>query len=160
MVGHPGYAATNLQASSTGVGQIVTYLGQKIIAQTAEDGTLGILICALQPGVENGAYYGPERLSGPAVALIPKSLSTDEADHDMLWQASSEAVGDFTVLPVPTLPIEERTTTLGGFGSAIFERPGGRVKRKDPQMLDVQGDTRFAPRDSNALPFEFVFKGN
>ena len=48
VVGHPGYAATNLQASSTGVGDFVTYLGHKIIAQTSEDGTLGILICALQ----------------------------------------------------------------------------------------------------------------
>ena len=105
MVGHPGYAATNLQASSMGVGQIATYLGQKIIAQTAEDedGTLGILICALQPGVHNGAFYGPKRFSGPAIALIPKSLSTDKADHDMLWEASSEAVGDFTVLPVASL---------------------------------------------------------
>ena len=97
VVAHPGYSATNLQSSSIAMGDIVAYVGAKIIAQTAEDGTLGILTCALQPDVANGAYYGPKRFSGPAVELTPKSLCTDKADHDMLWRASSEAVGDFTV---------------------------------------------------------------
>ena len=99
VVAHPGYAATSLQTTSTAMGSIVTSMGNRVMAQTAEDGTLGILICALQPDVANGDYYGPTGMTGPAVKLPPRSLCTDKADHEMLWKASSAAVGDFVVAP-------------------------------------------------------------
>ena len=96
-VAHPGYAATSLQTTSTSMNGLVTSLGNGAVAQTAEDGTLGILICSFHPDVENGAYYGPKGMTGLAVKLPLKSLCTDKADHDMLWRASCKAVGDFAV---------------------------------------------------------------
>ena len=97
LVAHPGYATTNLQSTSTSMGAIITSLGAMAMAQTAEDGTLGILVCSLQPDMANGEYYGPKGMTGPAVKLSPLALCTDKADHAMLWEASCEAVGDFTV---------------------------------------------------------------
>ena len=93
---HPGYAATNLQ----GVGPTITgsrvsalfmSLGNRILAQSDEDGALPQLYAATAPGVQGGQYFGPSRLfenRGAPKLVSSTARSRDEAVAGRLWEVS------------------------------------------------------------------------
>lgn len=94
---HPGYAATNLQSTGpTGVVKAVLAISNRLLAQAPERGALPILYAATAPGVEGGAYYGPD---GPAemrgfpkeVKAIPEAYDSEVGAR--LWQVSEELTG-------------------------------------------------------------------
>lgn len=97
LVAHPGVAATQLQVRSVADGGMTGGLAGMVVSQSAEDGTLGILVCCCDPKVENGGFYGPlgAGMKGPAKLLPPKPEEklADEASRDMLWEASEQATG-------------------------------------------------------------------
>jgi NAD(P)-dependent dehydrogenase (short-subunit alcohol dehydrogenase family) len=93
---HPGYAATNLQ----GVGPreegnrltgLLMSLGNRVFAQSDEDGALPQLFAATAPRVEGGQYFGPSRLMesrGAPKQVSSTSRSRDEDVAARLWQVS------------------------------------------------------------------------
>jgi NAD(P)-dependent dehydrogenase (short-subunit alcohol dehydrogenase family) len=94
---HPGYSATNLQSTGpTGVMKAVLAISNRLLAQSPERGALPILYAATAPGVEDGAYYGPD---GPGefrgfpkqVKAIPEAYDPEVGAR--LWQASEQLTG-------------------------------------------------------------------
>jgi NAD(P)-dependent dehydrogenase (short-subunit alcohol dehydrogenase family) len=107
LVAHPGVAKTSLAVTmgTTGV-SIPSILGPLLsfVFQSAEDGTLGIGRCCLQAGVESGEFYGPaggeKAMKGEAVKLDfgPANICSGDEAKKMLWEKSSEAVGEFILV--------------------------------------------------------------
>lgn len=95
LVAHPGLSATNLQVTTSQHGGMAGFLmaGIMYMAQSEEDGTMGILRCAADPQAESGQFYGPAGLTGQAVLVPPEDICTDQASKDMLWKASEAAIG-------------------------------------------------------------------
>jgi NAD(P)-dependent dehydrogenase (short-subunit alcohol dehydrogenase family) len=94
---HPGYSATNLQRTGpTGVVRAVLAITNRVLAQPPERGALPALYAATAPGVEGGAYYGPD---GPwEMRGFPKTVKAIPAAYDpqiglRLWQVSEELTG-------------------------------------------------------------------
>lgn len=92
---HPGGSATNLGDNlempwvETMLMKLVSYL-----MQSAEDGTMGLLVGMMGPDAQSGALYGPKGgLSGPAVPNPPKNYENDPAAMKMLWEVSEETTG-------------------------------------------------------------------
>ena len=94
---HPGYSATNLQsAGPTGLMKGMLAISNRLVAQSAERGALPQLYAATAPGVEGGAYYGPDGFGEfrgfPALTkAIPAAY--DEATGARLWEVSEELTG-------------------------------------------------------------------
>jgi NAD(P)-dependent dehydrogenase (short-subunit alcohol dehydrogenase family) len=94
---HPGYSATNLQSTGpTGAMKSVLAIGNRLLAQSAERGTLPILYAATAPGVEGGAYFGPDgvaelRGSPKQTKAIPDAYDKDTGTR--LWDVSEELTG-------------------------------------------------------------------
>ena len=103
---HPGYAATNLQsAAAPTADRIFMSITNRVLAQSAEMGTLPILYAATHPEVEGGAYIGPggfmEQRGYPAqVAARPSAY--DEGVAARLWQVSEDLTGIRFIVPSPT----------------------------------------------------------
>ena len=104
---HPGYAATELLMLRDG-GPMPTFrerfvgLGNRLFAQTAEEGAAPTVAAATWPGVRNGDYYGPDgwfQMRG-APALVPTSQrARDVAQAEGLWTRSVELTGvDYALL--------------------------------------------------------------
>jgi NAD(P)-dependent dehydrogenase (short-subunit alcohol dehydrogenase family) len=101
---HPGYAATNLQATSAqakaGVRRALEgtamALGNLIIAQPAAAGALPSLYAATATGVVGGGFYGPQGPFGtrgaPGAAKLP-SRAKDAAVAQQLWEISQQRTG-------------------------------------------------------------------
>lgn len=92
---HPGYARTGLQSHTESVQDHLMALGNRILAQSAEMGTLPELFAATAP-VEPGAYYGPDGfagLRGHPVRCGSTAASKDEQVAAELWQASEKLTG-------------------------------------------------------------------
>ena len=101
---HPGYAATNLQATSAGskrglrrrLETAMTAVGNRVVAQPAEAGALPTLYAATSPEVTGGGFYGPQSLfatrgrPGP-VPLAPRARDTAAARR--LWEVSEQRTG-------------------------------------------------------------------
>ena len=73
MAAHPGYAATNLQGVApsmrgSSIGERVTELGNRLIAQPATMGALPTLYAATAPGLPGNTFVGPDRWLGSAWA--------------------------------------------------------------------------------------------
>ena len=63
VLAHPGYTATNIQsAAQTGAMKQMMKLGNRLIGQSVEQGTLPTLYAATAPDVEGGEYFGPDGL--------------------------------------------------------------------------------------------------
>ena len=94
---HPGYAATNLQSTGpTGLMKAVMAISNRVVAQPAERGALPILYAATAPGVQGGAYYGPDGRG--EMRGLPKEVKAIPAAYDpsigaQLWQISEELTG-------------------------------------------------------------------
>lgn len=94
---HPGPTDSGLQAKTTAAGG-TTLLDRFILSRTlkaahsVEDGTSGIARCCCEPGVESGAFYGPEGRgkAGPA-RLLPPERNPDA--ETVLWTESMAATG-------------------------------------------------------------------
>ena len=80
LVAHPGFAKTNLQSTTVkdgGMGEFFTNVLMKT-AQSAEDGSLGILTCIASPNVKSGQFFGPgmggmiTSIKGPAKGYAQK----------------------------------------------------------------------------------------
>ncbi len=99
LAAHPGYAATNLQnnsaTSSGSVFEKMIYpISNRVVAQSAEMGTLPQLYAATAPGVKGGTYYGPRfLLRGYPVVSKANARANDLTDAAHLWQMSEELTG-------------------------------------------------------------------
>lgn len=96
---HPGYAATNLQATSVGGNPIAARmvdLGNRIFAQSDAQGALPQLRAATAPDVIGGSYYGPTGLfnmRGAPATVSPPGHARDLDDARRLWEASEDLTG-------------------------------------------------------------------
>ncbi|MFF0434517.1 oxidoreductase [Streptomyces sp. NPDC004327] len=93
VLAHPGYTATNLQ-NDTPVALVRLVFGRilgPLLAQSPETGALPQLCAATAPGVEGGAFIGPDgpgelRGAPKRVALAP--TATDPETGRRLWELS------------------------------------------------------------------------
>eukprot|EP00562_Extubocellulus_spinifer_P002608 CAMPEP_0178486620 /NCGR_PEP_ID=MMETSP0696-20121128/8899_1 /TAXON_ID=265572 /ORGANISM="Extubocellulus spinifer, Strain CCMP396" /LENGTH=330 /DNA_ID=CAMNT_0020114285 /DNA_START=154 /DNA_END=1146 /DNA_ORIENTATION=- len=94
----PGYSVTNLQTTSQGMGGV---MWTRVMAQSAEDGTMPLLQACYGPTVQSGDFWEPVNrgnMVGPAGKQDKLTKEcTDEASRTMLWKASEEACGTFSV---------------------------------------------------------------
>jgi NAD(P)-dependent dehydrogenase (short-subunit alcohol dehydrogenase family) len=94
---HPGYAATNLQSAAPPLlDRLVMQVTNVLLAQTAEQGALALLYAATAPGVEGGAYVGPDGIGefrGRPRLVSPNSRARDEQTARRLWQVAEQLTG-------------------------------------------------------------------
>ena len=99
LVAHPGFANTELQVTTSKAGGIPLFsdIFARFLSQSPEDGTLGILSCALSPEVRCGEFYGPGRgitaTKGEARPFALEPQYDNEATRALLWDKSCEAIG-------------------------------------------------------------------
>ncbi|MFK7992081.1 MAG: SDR family NAD(P)-dependent oxidoreductase [Sandaracinaceae bacterium] len=104
LVAHPGFANTNLQTNSVkegGMGSMLTSALMRI-AQSTEDGAMGILSGMCLPDARSGRFYGPGKgntaFKGRAVAFDLEPFYDNAETRDLLWDKSVEAIGkDFAL---------------------------------------------------------------
>jgi len=93
---HPGYAATELQASTGSRADRIMSLGNRLIAQSADRGALPTLYAATMPDVRGGEYWGPD---GPAELVgHPTRVGSSRSSRDgrmaaRLWACAEELTG-------------------------------------------------------------------
>jgi NAD(P)-dependent dehydrogenase (short-subunit alcohol dehydrogenase family) len=99
LVAHPGLARTELQETSVkkgGMGRWFTNVFMRM-AQSAEDGAMGLLSCMCRADATSGQFWGPG--SGPMAIKGPAEPFTLEAFYDndetrtLLWERSNAATG-------------------------------------------------------------------
>jgi NAD(P)-dependent dehydrogenase (short-subunit alcohol dehydrogenase family) len=107
---HPGYAATNLQATGpqmAGSGRaerirarlsriLFTGILNPIVAQSSEMGAEPTLMAATRPDLPGGAYVGPGgpgELRGHPKIVSSSQLSRDVSTARRLWEVSEELTG-------------------------------------------------------------------
>jgi NAD(P)-dependent dehydrogenase (short-subunit alcohol dehydrogenase family) len=93
---HPGYAATELQSHTESVLDRVMSVGNRIIAQTAEQGALPTLYAAGMPDVAGGEFYGPSgpgEMRGGPKKVSPNKAATDSATATKLWAKAESLTG-------------------------------------------------------------------
>ena len=112
LVAHPGVAPTSLMlntmvgsgdTSMLALPQCLSKLFLKWLMHSQEDGTMGLLMCACEPSVASGDFYGPygKGLSGVhdthaykgKAVLMPEEPLADEAARKMLWEESETSTG-------------------------------------------------------------------
>ena len=94
LVANPGFTATRLVANSERLRSWSDFMAR--LAQSEEDGTLGILRCCCDPAAKSGDFFSPpggSLATGPAL-LMPREddLITKEM-RQQVWRASEEAIG-------------------------------------------------------------------
>lgn len=93
---HPGYAATNLQFhSERRVLDLLSQIGNRIVAQSEEDGALPTLFAATQD-IPGNSYAGPGGFMesrGPAKLVGRSSAAKDMDAARRLWEVSEELTG-------------------------------------------------------------------
>jgi NAD(P)-dependent dehydrogenase (short-subunit alcohol dehydrogenase family) len=94
---HPGYSETNLQfAGPRKLEQPLLWLGNKLVAQSADMGALPSLYAATHPDLPNGAFVGPNGLfegRGYPHIVTGKKSAYDEDAWRRLWAVSEELTG-------------------------------------------------------------------
>jgi NAD(P)-dependent dehydrogenase (short-subunit alcohol dehydrogenase family) len=106
---HPGFAATNLQAAGprmrgSRLGEQLSQLGNRLLAQSAAMGALPTLYAATAANVNGCDYIGPTSFFGMRGApgkVKSSPRSYDPALAARLWQASEQLTGvryDFAAL--------------------------------------------------------------
>lgn len=97
---HPGYAKTNLVSgmnlgdrnANVAIGMAVTNL----VGQSAERGSLPVVMAATAPGLRGGTYVGPDgpfEMNGlPRIVRMP-AAAHEEGAASALWSLSEEATG-------------------------------------------------------------------
>ncbi|MFC6009853.1 oxidoreductase [Nocardia lasii] len=92
---HPGYAATELMSHTESIQDAVMWLGNRVFAQSAEEGALPTLFAATA-AVEPGAYYGPDGflgLRGKPARASSSGAARDRAVAAELWELSEKLCG-------------------------------------------------------------------
>jgi NAD(P)-dependent dehydrogenase (short-subunit alcohol dehydrogenase family) len=93
---HPGYAATNLQShSSQPIMDVVMKLGNHVLAQSLEDGSLPTLYAAFAD-IPGDSYAGPDGLGemrGRPKLVGRSRAAKDELVARRLWEVSEELTG-------------------------------------------------------------------
>jgi len=100
LVAAPGLAATNLQTTANETGRLRGMMWMMKFAQSAEDGTMPLLMCCVGEGMENGEFYEPRAgmsIWGPAVKVKWDGLSSAEESAKILWEKSEQACGEFQI---------------------------------------------------------------
>lgn len=97
VLAHPGYAATGLQSSASGTMKALMAVGNRVLAQSAEQGAVPTLYAATAPEVEGGEYFGPSGL-GEVRGRHPKRVRVKAEGRDAengrrLWTVSEELTG-------------------------------------------------------------------
>ena len=97
MAAHPGYAATNLQSNAPPkIDRAFMAVTNRVIAQSEEMGTLPILYAATEPGLEGGAFIGPDGIAeqrGYPTRVPPSKRARDPETAHRLWEVSEELTG-------------------------------------------------------------------
>lgn len=95
----PGLAQTNLQVSTNETGGMGGGMWMMRFAQSAEDGTLPLLMACFSPEVKNGELWEPSFLGGKGAPKKVKytKQSTDADQQKMLWEVSEAACGKFVI---------------------------------------------------------------
>jgi NAD(P)-dependent dehydrogenase (short-subunit alcohol dehydrogenase family) len=109
---HPGYAATNLQhvgprMEGRRLGALVMTIGNRILAQSEDDGALPQLYAATAPDVVPGGYYGPDGIGesrGHPKRVDSTAASKDEVTARRLWDVSEQLTG----VTIPVGPVTDR----------------------------------------------------
>ncbi|MFC7754411.1 oxidoreductase [Tsukamurella soli] len=93
---HPGYAATALQTRNTSILNPIMELGNRLLAQSADDGARPSLYAAVSPDARSGGFYGPKALFGMRGAPGPSGSSRAARNTDVaakLWTLSEDLTG-------------------------------------------------------------------
>lgn len=95
----PGVTNTGLLDMGSKFANMMGSVFKKLMQQTVEDGSIGLLTGMLDPDAVSGALYGPKNQEkGPVVINEPEAYETDSATMEMLWAESEKATGvTFTV---------------------------------------------------------------
>ena len=98
LAAHPGYAATNLQFAATDrfYEKAFGWLGNRLIAQSAEMGALPTLYAATVPDLPGGTFIGPggrKEQRGYPTVVTAAGKAYDEQDWRRLWDMSEELTG-------------------------------------------------------------------
>ena len=93
---HPGYAATELQFHTEALEHRVMGLGNRLFAQSADDGARPALYAATMPDVRGGDYWGPDGLGemrGHPKRVGAAKRARDEAVARRLWDLAAQLTG-------------------------------------------------------------------
>lgn len=95
---HPGYAATNLQfaASPHRWERAAGWVGNRLLAQSADMGALPTLYAATVPDLPGGSFVGPDgrkEQRGHPQIVTAAGAAYDEEVARRLWEASEELTG-------------------------------------------------------------------
>ncbi len=104
LVAHPGWANTELQVTTNKSGGLASWTSfmARFVSQTEEDGTLGILSCAVLPEAQSGEFYGPGMgmmaSKGEAKPYPLEKQYNNPETIALIWTKSCEAIGkDFDI---------------------------------------------------------------
>ncbi|APE33097.1 short-chain dehydrogenase [Nocardia mangyaensis] len=92
---HPGYAATDLMSHTESIQDRFMWLGNRMFAQSAEQGALPSLFAATAH-IEPGAFYGPDGflgLRGYPTRSASSAASKDRVLAGELWELSEKLCG-------------------------------------------------------------------
>jgi NAD(P)-dependent dehydrogenase (short-subunit alcohol dehydrogenase family) len=98
LAAHPGYASTNLQFAATDrfYEKAFGWIGNRLLAQSADMGALPTLYAATVPDLPGGTYVGPggrkEQRGYPMVVAAARK-AYEEEDWRRLWEVSEELTG-------------------------------------------------------------------
>lgn len=97
VLAHPGYSATNLQTSATsGVLRLFMRIGNRFLAQDAEQGVLNQLHAATAEGLVGGEFISPDgfrEMRGAPAIVQPLAAATDPVLAARLWRLSEDLAG-------------------------------------------------------------------
>ena len=96
LLAHPGLALTNLQITTSEDGGMDMKSDFMKMAQSAEDGSTGIIRASIDPEAKAGDFYGPSAgWSGYPDLLTPEEHLLDESNAKTFLNGCEKAVGAF-----------------------------------------------------------------
>jgi NAD(P)-dependent dehydrogenase (short-subunit alcohol dehydrogenase family) len=93
---HPGYAATNLQSHTESIQDRIMALGNRLLAQSDEQGAWPTLYAATTPELKGASYVGPDGFleqRGNPKLVGSSSAARHEETARRLWEVSEELTG-------------------------------------------------------------------
>jgi len=99
LVAHPGWANTELQVTTNKAGGMASWNAvlARFLSQSEEDGTLGLLSCAVLPEAQSGEFWGPgmgmTSSKGEATAYALEPQYDNPETRALLWEKSCAAIG-------------------------------------------------------------------
>ena len=98
LAAHPGYASTNLQfaASDRFYEKAIGWVGNRVLAQSADMGALPTLYAATVADLPGGTFVGPggrAQQRGYPIVVTAASKAYEEDDWRRLWEVSEQLTG-------------------------------------------------------------------